>query len=260
MSWVPGLCSVTFRQLSPVQIVERAAAAGLRAIEWGTDVHAPPGDLARARELASLCHSAGLACPTLGSYARATASARSQPWSPLLDTAEALGATTVRIWAGESGFAETDNRTRHDVADAVRNYAESASARGLKIALEYHPDTLTDCRRGAAWLLEQVAHPALKSYWQPVPDQPVEDCRDDLDALGEHLAHLHMFFWRGERIRYPLSEGGAYWARILNGRRVPRGGHAFLEFVPGDDPACLGREAAALLQLLGPEADPGVHQ
>ncbi len=38
-----GLCSVTFRALPPERIVALAAAAGLDVIEWGGDVHVPPG-------------------------------------------------------------------------------------------------------------------------------------------------------------------------------------------------------------------------
>ena len=250
MSWTPGLCSITYRQLAPEEIVRLAVASGLKAVEWGTDIHAPPGDAARARELAGLCRDAGLACPTLGSYARATDSARSQPFEPLLDTAEALGAAAIRVWAGETGFAETGEAERQAVAETVHGYAEAAAARGMRVALEYHPDTLTDCRAGTRWLLEAAAHPALFSYWQPVPDQPVEDCRGDLDALGGRLAHLHVFYWRGARERHPLAEGADYWARILAGRPVPPGGHAFLEFVPGDDPGCLKAEAAALAGFL----------
>ena len=36
-----GLASVSFRDLSPEQIIEAVKKAGLRWIEWGSDVHAP---------------------------------------------------------------------------------------------------------------------------------------------------------------------------------------------------------------------------
>jgi sugar phosphate isomerase/epimerase len=250
MTWSTGLCSVTFRALDVDQVVKLAADAGLDAIEWGTDVHAPPGDTRNAMRIAQLCKDAGLSCPTLGSYARATDSDKSQPIGPVLDTAEAIGSKTIRVWAGETGFSKADMSERQRIADRVRGYAEQAGARGMKIALEYHPNTLTDCREGAVWLLNAAAHPALASYWQPVPDQPVETCRGDLAALGDRLAHIHVFFWKGDFVRHPLAEGAGYWADILSGTSVPAGGHAFLEFVPGDDPGILKREAATLAELL----------
>ena len=37
----PGLCSVSFRENSPEEILQAMADAGLWYIEWGSDVHAP---------------------------------------------------------------------------------------------------------------------------------------------------------------------------------------------------------------------------
>src|SRR5690625_6345640 len=39
----PGICSVTYRDLPPEEIVPLAAEAGLECIEWGGDVHVAPG-------------------------------------------------------------------------------------------------------------------------------------------------------------------------------------------------------------------------
>ena len=40
---IPGLVSVTFRQLSPEDIIDITYASGLKAVEWGSDVHLPAG-------------------------------------------------------------------------------------------------------------------------------------------------------------------------------------------------------------------------
>lgn len=39
-----GLVSVTFRQKSVEEIAALTAEAGLSGVEWGGDVHVPPGD------------------------------------------------------------------------------------------------------------------------------------------------------------------------------------------------------------------------
>src|SRR5699024_11930088 len=39
----PGICSVTYRDLPPEEIVPLTAEAGLEGIEWGGDVHVAPG-------------------------------------------------------------------------------------------------------------------------------------------------------------------------------------------------------------------------
>jgi hypothetical protein len=48
---IPGLVSITFRALPPADIIRLTAECGLQAIEWGADVHVPPGDLAGARRV-----------------------------------------------------------------------------------------------------------------------------------------------------------------------------------------------------------------
>ncbi|MGW2112373.1 trypsin-like serine protease, partial [Streptomyces sp. NPDC001948] len=66
----PGLCSVTFRQLPAAEVARRAADAGLEAVEWGADVHAPATepDMLRAAREAGDSH--GLTCCSYGSYFR----------------------------------------------------------------------------------------------------------------------------------------------------------------------------------------------
>ena len=44
-----GLTSVTFRRKTQEEIVALAAQAQLDGIEWGGDVHVPPGDLPAAK-------------------------------------------------------------------------------------------------------------------------------------------------------------------------------------------------------------------
>jgi 3-dehydroshikimate dehydratase len=51
---IPGLVSVTLRSLPPQEIIALAVKAGMKAIEWGGDVHVPPGDVAAASEIGRL--------------------------------------------------------------------------------------------------------------------------------------------------------------------------------------------------------------
>ena len=60
VTFIPGLVSISFRKHTPEEIVKACADAGLRYIEWGSDVHVPAGNEARAREVRALCASAGI--------------------------------------------------------------------------------------------------------------------------------------------------------------------------------------------------------
>ena len=44
-----SVASVTFRRKSVCEVAELARRAGLDAIEWGGDIHVPPGNAQAAR-------------------------------------------------------------------------------------------------------------------------------------------------------------------------------------------------------------------
>ena len=67
---VPGLTSITFRSLNAEQIIELVSQAGLRAIEWGGDLHVPHGDTVVAARVRRQTEEAGLEMPSYGTYYR----------------------------------------------------------------------------------------------------------------------------------------------------------------------------------------------
>ena len=51
-----GLCSVTFREMSAVEVIEICRKLGLEGIEWGGDIHLKPDiDTGHAEELKARC-------------------------------------------------------------------------------------------------------------------------------------------------------------------------------------------------------------
>lgn len=251
-----GLCSVTFRALAPSAIIELAAAADVTAIEWGSDRHAPPGELTLAREVAQRCRDAGIRISSYGSYVEAGA-VTGQAFAPVLETAAVLGAPVIRVWAGARGVGslETTNEARHAAVDALRAMSGEAEAAGIAIALEFHPRTLTDTLASTLALIADVGHRNLYTYWQPRPGIGLEESLDELSQLRARLAHLHVFAWTADGRRLPLAEHETLWlprlrrsaeiAMMLPGPRV-----AMIEFVADDDAVALRRDAQALGQWL----------
>ncbi len=242
---IPGLVSITFRALKPEEIVERARRAGLRSIEWGADVHVPPDAPATARAVARLTAEAGLQVSSYGSYYKATLEPASFP--AVLRTAVALGAPRIRVWAGPRDAAEADATERAAVADDVRRIARLSAAEGLRVALEFHANTLTSSAESAAELLQRLQGEAVDAYWQPRPGLDAAGNQSDLATLAPWLCHAHVFQWTPSYQRQPLSEGSAAWRvylRQLAGLARPV--QVQLEYVPDDDPSLLGREAGTL--------------
>ncbi len=241
-----GLVSVTFRQLPADEVVEVAAQAGLKAIEWGGDVHVPLGDLVAARRVKNLTEVHGLQTVAYGSYLRAGAADREQMRATVA-TAEALGASRIRVWAGTVGTAEAGVGDRMAVTRGLAELADVAAGSGLEIALEFHRNTLTDEVDSTITLLMDVGAPNLTTYWQPPVGMPDEECLQQLDALLPWLTTVHVFSWDPDGTRRPLATRESLWRQVLAKLAAdPRELNALLEFVPDNNPEQLVKDAADL--------------
>ena len=240
-----GLCSVTFRALSAAHVVSLASQARLEAIEWGGDVHVPPGDVATARQVAALTADAGLAVASYGSYFRA---GEGEDITPVLDSASALGARRIRVWAGSVDASDAAERDHAGTVERLRAAATAASARGIELALEYHGGTLANAPATTLRVLDEVAHPALRTYWQPTVGAADAVVIDEYRAVADRVSAVHVFSWWPRTERLPLADRDGLWRELFavaSGAPTPPE-DALLEFVPDDDPALLAREAAAL--------------
>jgi 3-dehydroshikimate dehydratase len=248
----PGLVSITFRSLSPSAIVELCRQNGLSNIEWGGDVHVPHGEERTAGVVGELTRSAGLSIAAYGSYYR-LASPDGPDFPSVLATAIALGAPTIRVWAGNCGSAEADHALKNKIAGDALRCADLAAARNISIAYEFHDGTLTDSTNSALELLGTTEHPFIKTLWQPPHGLSLQECLASLRALLPRLQHLHVFhWWPDSSHRRPLEEGRNRWsAYIVELQQLRKDIPLLLEFVREDDPVSLQQDAKTLLSLCG---------
>ena len=248
-----GLVSITFRQLSPQEIVTLVAEAGLEGIEWGGDVHVPHGEPATAREVARITRDAGLAVAAYGSYYR-VGHDEPAPFEAVLDTAAELGAPLVRVWAGKVASEEADEAHWNNVVAESRRIADLAARRDVVVAYEFHSGTLTDTNDSARRLLETAAHDNVKTYWQPPPAHCPQMCVAGIRAVAPWLAHVHVYAWNWDGKNYtrlPMSEGAENWAGYLREIGAVDGVRfAMIEFVKDDEPANFLADAATLRNWL----------
>jgi len=246
----PGLVSITFRKLSPQEIVTLVADAGLAGIEWGGDIHVPHGDDARAAEVRRMTADAGLAVAAYGSYYR-VGEENDFAFEQVLDTAVALGAPTVRVWAGRKGSDDADADYRRGVVAEAQRLADLAAPAGLTLSFEFHRKTLTDTNASALRLYEEIGHPSVRAYWQPSMDMEPAERLEGLRGLLPVLSNLHVYHWAHGTERRPLAEGAAEWAQYLSAAKESgRDHYALIEFVKDDRPAAFLADAAALRQWL----------
>ncbi len=250
---IPGLVSITFRPLSPQELIELVVQAELKAIEWGGDIHVPHGDVARAREVARQTTEAGLAVAAYGSYYRLGVSeADGLAFERVLESAVALGAPTIRVWAGNKGSAEVTEMERAEIVADTLRVGELAHAAGVTVSLEYHGNTLTDSRDSVRRLLTEVDHPGVEFLWQPANGEALEPGLERFHEVLPKVRHLHVFhWWPTAAERLPLAQGEDRWLKYLEiarstGRTMP----CLLEFVRGDSREQFLEDAATLRRWL----------
>lgn len=253
---VPGLCSVTLRAASIDDVARAAGQCGLRAIEWGADVHVPPGDLTAATRARQASLAAGATAGSYGSYLFATGIPNETERAAVLDSAVELGAPNVRVWAGFGVERESGSYTA--TVDALRAFCAAAAERSMTVGLEYHGGTPTATVDGTSSLAGAVGAPNLFTYWQPPywRDDVGEDSNAaEVTALADRLSHLHVYEWASAGDRRPLAEGAQRWQSVLRAAKDAVGAwrsdrYAFLEFVRGDALEALRRDAATLRHWL----------
>lgn len=267
---IPGICSLTLKTLPPEALIRFAADSGLRAIEWWAAGHVPPGEVALAERVGEATRRASLQVSTYGSYYRAGVSEQAgMPFASVLDSAIALGAPSIRVWAGDKNPDQaTDEDWTRVVADTLR-IADLAAARGLAITFEFHGGTLTHTHTSARRLAGLIPHPGVHFSWQPPHGYDADHCAASLASLLDRLNTLHVFHWtlgarekslcnEGQRPpgennplhRHPLSTGADRWTTYLDiARRTGRDHFALLEFTEGDTPEQARADAATLVEL-----------
>jgi len=243
-----GLVSITFRNQSPEDLIDLVVKAGQEGIEWGGDVHVPHGDTARAGEVGERTRDAGLSVAAYGSYYRAAETADNPEFEAVLDSALALGAPTIRVWAGKRGSADADGAYRKAVKDDLARICALAEEENIRVALEYHGNTLTDHPDSVRDLMESLHIPNLDSLWQPPNGQTFEGCLSSLEDILPRVSNVHVFHWgKGWGDRFELKEGAERWHAYLSRLASPGLSRwALLEFVKGDDPEQYLRDAETL--------------
>lgn len=241
-----GIVSISFRKHTPEEIVIAASEAGLDAIEWGGDVHVPHGDETEANVVRELTEAFGMKVAEYGSY---YAIGKSDPelFTKVLDSARRLETKIIRVWAhqGKASDSFTEEEYQACVADAKRICAE---AKDLTVALECHPNTLTDEYHTALKFIRDVGCDNLGSFWQPNQYRPLDYNLDSIRALLPYIVSVHVYSWK-RKTRLPLAALESEWEeyiKLLSAKDL----NYMLEFMHDDNIETLKETAATLKKWL----------
>lgn len=246
-----GLVSITFRKLSPREILALVAKAGLNGIEWGGDIHVPHGNIELAGEVGRMTDDYGLKVAAYGSYYRVGCEGQDGvAFGRVLDTALELKAPVIRVWAGNRGSREADEAWRKKVAEDACRISDIAKGTGITISFEYHGNTLTDTAESASRLMMEVGRSNIACCWQPPVGLDFERQMEGLRQIVPWLSNVHVFWWNMHE-RLPLSDGTDVWKKYLEVIRTVEGNRfCMMEFVKDDDPEQFLLDASVLKRIL----------
>lgn len=234
-------------------MIRLAQAAQLKVIEWHGLDHVPHGDLDTADRIAQSTLDAGLALAAYGSYyVVGESESQGLSFTTVLQTAKALRAPMVRVWAGNQSPDDASRGCRAHISDEARRIADLAAEEKIKLVFEFHNGTLTETGESCAAFMETVDHANARAYWQPAPELDLNQNLTQLHQVLPWLVGLHVFHWRPTHMdRHPLAQGELEWAQYL---AMARPHHdtldVLLEFVKGGAVTQLNEDAATLHRLL----------
>ena len=249
-----GLVSISFRKNTVDEIISASCGAGLQLIEWGSDIHLPPEDMAPARlaeRIKQKTESAGLSSVSYGSYYRIGINPTSD-FLPLIRTAITVGARIIRVWGYNTLVSPESEELWNRLVTEAQAISDMAKEYGITVALECHNNTVTAHYKNALAFLRAVDRESFRTYWQP---NQLLDKGYNLDAaraLAPYTVAIHAFNWSGKD-KYPLADAEDTWREYLDcfaERASTSDIPVLLEFMPDGKLSTLAREAATLGEIL----------
>ena len=241
-----GLVSISFRENSPEEIMKACVAAGLRYVEWGSDVHAPCNNSEKLKNILQLQAQYGISCCSYGTYFRLGVTPVEE-LPQYFEAAKVLGTNIVRIWVSDQHpWVLTQEQKDALFADA-RRAAKMAEEAGIILCMECHDWTYTETKESALELMRAANSPAFKMYWQPNQYETIEENLAYASLLKDYIVHIHVFQWKG-RDMFPLEDGVQEWQDYL--KEIPGDHFTLLEHMPDHKIETLEREAKTLFKIL----------
>lgn len=190
-----SFCTISFRHhlYSIVDLAKWAKNHYFQGIEiWGihakhlaTDPYFDPDTF----------RSFGLKTSMISSYIplKAPTSKLEETITDLSNLCQLFGTKKLRIFAGQKGSIDTNEKERKEMTKRIQMLAEYVYEYGLELLIETHPHTLADNVPSTIRLIEEVNHPALKINFDVL--HVWESGASPLEALNElraFIAHVHL--------------------------------------------------------------------
>lgn len=233
-----GLCTIAFSELELVKVFDIASRVGFDGVEiWGKPPHIPAEyDEGYINQIGEELDKRNLKISMFGSYLCTDSVDFEKETDIVLRIAGGLGSKIVRIWAGNVGSQETDEKVWEINISNLKKLCEMGRGEGFSFAMERHKDTLTDRISSITEIIKQVDSPNLTINYQPVEGEKTEDVIKGIKTLKERIVNVHAY-------NFKVTSEGIHSTDLFNGcldyqkiiselNRVGFSGYIEIEFVP----------------------------
>lgn len=242
-----GLVSVSFRELTPFQIIDLMKSVGISVVEWGSDVHAPCKEDLQLKEIAEYQKKNGIKCSSYGTYFRAGVTPIEELES-YINAAKILGTDVLRIWCGDKDSEKYPPEEKESLFENCRKLAAIAEENDAILCCEFHGWSYTNTLASALELMKAVNSKNFKMYWQPNQFKDFATNLEYAEKIAEYTVNIHVFNWQGEN-KLPLIEARDEWREYL--KKFSGNENLLLEFMPDGKPQSLETEYKSLLEIVG---------
>lgn len=240
-----GLCSISFRDNPPEEILKEMQKCGLNFIEWGSDVHAQKDDIKRLEEIAKLQKKYGIICSSYGTYFRIGVTPEEE-FEAYINAARILGTDILRLWCGNKNSEDYSLEEKNALFEECRKLASIAEKNNVTICMECHNGTFTNTKEAAFELMQAVNSKNFRMYWQPNQLKSFEENVAYASLLSGYTEHIHVFNWSEDK-RFLLADGIDIWKKYLECFSCDK--TLLLEFMPDDKIESLMVESMALRKI-----------
>jgi 3-dehydroshikimate dehydratase len=250
-----GLSSQAFPAMATKDILKLAVDAGLEGVEWAAESHLVPGDIKAAQSLMMETLWARLAVVSYSALYRVhPGSEAGLGFESLLDTAQALHAPILRIFAGSQPWSRLGSEARAGLVAELRRLGDLADSRGITVCLSLSRGTALEDYAAAEGLLGELAHPFVRLAWEAMPGGAQEEATGALERLRGQTSLL--LARHSDRLgrSSPLGDEAEAWQRrlasFLSGETEPKMSRfVLLGRIGGGEEARLKEDAAFLAGL-----------
>jgi len=249
-----ALCTIAFNELAVEQVLDLARDKGLDGVEiWGKEPHlSETYDGARVARLQKAVEQRGLVVSAFGSYVNPLMEDFEAQSQAALDIAVGLGTPIVRIWSGGGASKDVTDDVYAQVVARLREWCPRAEERELTLAFEFHDNSITDNAHSIVKLIEDVACPALRTYYQPSRREGADDPYESAELVGPFVVNVHAQNWAPDQTgRSLIEEGEVDYGRVVQIlKKHGFDGYLEIEFVNEDDKAAALAADASFLRRL----------